>query len=245
MNQFFASGGQIIGVSDSASVLPMNIQDWFHLGWTSWISLLSKRLSRAFSNTVQKHKFFSVQPSLRLNIPACIGEGNGNPLQYSCLENSRDRGAWQAAVHGVTQSRTRLKWLSSSSSSSSLLYEPTLTSYMTTGKTIVLTRRKFDSKVMSLLFNMLPKLVIAFLPRSKCLLTSWLQSPCAVILESKKTKSITIIFFKEPTDTRGWWGHTFLFHPAHLSSPNITTKIIPILRKNWGYWREFQCTRIF
>ena len=47
---------------------------------------------------------------------SCIGEGNGNPLQYSCLENPRDRGAWWAAVYGVTQSRTRLKWLSSSSS---------------------------------------------------------------------------------------------------------------------------------
>ena len=46
---------------------------------------------------------------------SCIGEGNGNPLQYSCLENLRDRGAWWAAVYGVTQSRTRLKWLSSSS----------------------------------------------------------------------------------------------------------------------------------
>ena len=49
---------------------------------------------------------------------SCIGEGNGNPLQYSCLENPRDRGAWWAAVYGVTQSRTRLKQLSSSSSSS-------------------------------------------------------------------------------------------------------------------------------
>ena len=48
---------------------------------------------------------------------SCIGEGNGNPLQWSCLENPRDGGAWWAAVYGVTQSRTRLKWLSSSSSS--------------------------------------------------------------------------------------------------------------------------------
>ena len=49
---------------------------------------------------------------------SCIGEGNGNPLQYSCLENPRDGGGWWAAVYGVAQSRTRLKWLSSSSSSS-------------------------------------------------------------------------------------------------------------------------------
>ena len=51
----------------------------------------------------------------RLSIHACIGEGNGNPLQNSCLENPRDRGAWCAAVYGVAQSRTRLKRLSSSS----------------------------------------------------------------------------------------------------------------------------------
>ena len=52
MSQFFASGGQSIGVSASASVLPMNIHDWFPLGWTGWISLLSKGLSRVFSNTI-------------------------------------------------------------------------------------------------------------------------------------------------------------------------------------------------
>ena len=65
MSQFFTSGGQSIGVSALASVLPMNIQDWFPLGWTGWISLQSKGLSRVFSNiTVQKHQFFSTQPSL-------------------------------------------------------------------------------------------------------------------------------------------------------------------------------------
>ena len=64
--------------------------------------------------------------------------------------------------------------------------------YMTTGKTIALTRRTFVSKVMSLLFNMLSRLVIAFLPRSKCLLISWLQSSSAVILEPKKIKSVTV-----------------------------------------------------
>ena len=65
MSQFFASGGQSIGVSASASVLPMNIQDWSPLGWTGWISLQSKGLSRVSSNTtVQKHQFFSPQLSL-------------------------------------------------------------------------------------------------------------------------------------------------------------------------------------
>ena len=78
---------------------------------------------------------------------SCIGEGNGNPLQCSCLENPRDREAWWAAVYGVAQSRTRLKRLSSSSSS---------------------------------------RLVINFLPKSKRLLISWLQSPSAVILEPPK-----------------------------------------------------------
>ena len=118
---FFASGGWSIGVSASASVLPMNIQDWFPLGWTGWISLQSKGLSWVFSNTTaQKHQFFGAQ-----------------------------------------------------------LSHP----YMTTGKTIVLTRWTFVSKVMSLLFNKLSRLVIGFLPRSKCLLISWLQSPSAVILE--------------------------------------------------------------
>ena len=65
MRQLFISGGQSIGVSASSSVLPMNIQDWFPLGLTSWISLLSKGLSRIFSNTtVQKHQFFGTQLSL-------------------------------------------------------------------------------------------------------------------------------------------------------------------------------------
>ena len=65
MSQFFTSGSQSIGVSASGSVLPMNTQDWFALGWTGWISLQSKGLSRVFSNTtVQKHQFFGAQLSL-------------------------------------------------------------------------------------------------------------------------------------------------------------------------------------
>ena len=68
MSQFFVSGGQSVGVSASASVLPMNIQDWFPLGWAGWISLQSKGLSRVFSNTtVQKHQFFGAQLSLWSN----------------------------------------------------------------------------------------------------------------------------------------------------------------------------------
>ena len=65
MSQLFASGGQSLGVSASTSVLPMNTQDWSPLGWTGWIPLQSKGLSRVFSNTtVQKHQFFGAQLSL-------------------------------------------------------------------------------------------------------------------------------------------------------------------------------------
>ena len=68
MSQFFTSGGQSVGVSASTSLLPMNIQDWFPLGWTGWISLQSKGLSRVFSNTtVQKHQFVGAQPSSQSN----------------------------------------------------------------------------------------------------------------------------------------------------------------------------------
>ena len=115
------------------SVLPMNIQDWFPLGLTSLISLVSNRLSRAFSSTtVQKHQFFGVLP------------------------------------------------------------------YMTTGKTIALTIWSFDGKVMSLLFNILSRFVIAFLPRSNHLLISWQQSPSAIILEPKKRKSSTFLSLLPP-----------------------------------------------
>ena len=65
MSQFFASGGQSIGVSTSTSILQMNTQDWFPLGWTGWITLQAKGLSRVFSNTtIQNHQFFGAQLSL-------------------------------------------------------------------------------------------------------------------------------------------------------------------------------------
>ena len=68
MSQLFAWGGQSTGVSASASVLPMNTQDWYPLGWTGWISLQSKGLSRVFSNTiVQKHQFFGTRLSSQSN----------------------------------------------------------------------------------------------------------------------------------------------------------------------------------
>ena len=76
--------------------------------------------------------------------------------------------------------------------------------YMTTGKTIALTRWTFVSKILSLLYNMLFRLVIASLPRSKCLLISWLQSPPAVILEPKKIKSVTVSIFSN-LFAMHWW----------------------------------------
>ena len=126
----FASGGQSMGVSASASVLPMNIQDWFPLGWTGWISLPSKRLSRIFSNTTfQKLQLFGAL--VVKNMPASAGDtrevgsihrlgrspggGPNNPLQCSCLANPLDRGAWWAVVHRVTKNSDMNKPLSNNS----------------------------------------------------------------------------------------------------------------------------------
>ena len=110
-------------------------------------------------------------------------------------------------------------------------------SYITTGKTITMTRWTFVGKVMSLLFNMLSRLVIAFLPRSKCLLISWLQSPSAVIFETKKRKSITFTLFPHLSAVKWWdqmpwclffeyWALGQLFHfPLSLSS---TGSLVPL-----------------
>ena len=147
MSQFFTLHSQSIGVSASASVLPMNIQDWFPLGWTSWISLQSKGLS----SLLQHH-------SSKASILLC-------------------------SAFFIVQ-----------------LSHP----YMTTGKIIILTGQIFIGKVMSLFFSMLSRLVIALLPRSKCFLISWLQSPSAVILEPPKIKSLTISIV-HPTISMKWW----------------------------------------
>ena len=100
-----------------------------------------------------------------------------------------DREAWRAAIHGVAKSQTRL------SNFCVFLTVQLSHPYMTTGKTIALTRRIFVGKVMFLLFNMLSRLVITFLPRNKHLLISWLQSPSAVILEPKKKISVNTSTF--------------------------------------------------
>ena len=130
VSQFFTSGGQSIGASASASVLPMNIQGWFPLG-SDWLVLLA--VQGTLKSLLQHH-------SSKASVLRCLAFFI---VQLSHL-------------------------------------------YMTTGKTIALTILAFVGKVMSLLFNMLSRFVIAFLPRSRCLLISCLQSPSTVILESKK-----------------------------------------------------------
>ena len=134
MSQFFTSDGQSIGVSVSASVLPMNIQD------IDWFDLLADQ--GTLKSLLQHH-------------------------------SSKASILWGSAFFIVQLSHT----------------------YMTSEKTIALTRRTFVGKVMSLLFNMLSRLVITFLSRSKCLLMSWLQSPSAAILEPQKIKSDTVSSF--------------------------------------------------
>ena len=85
--------------------------------------------------------------------------------------------------------------------------------YMTTGKSIALTRWTFVGKVMSLRFNMWSRFVIAFLPRNKCVLISWLQSPSAVILEPKKIKSVTVLVVSSSIchEVMGWDAMIFIF----------------------------------
>ena len=100
MSQLFASGGQSTGVSASTSVLPVNTQDWSPLGWTGWISLQSKGLSRVFSNTtVQKHQFYiqSIFTSLYLTQDtACLGLVHGDDPER-CYGEGGGRGvhAWE------------------------------------------------------------------------------------------------------------------------------------------------------
>ena len=135
MSQFLESGGQSIGVSATATIHPVIIQDRFPLGLTGLISY-SPRDSQESSPI----------PQFKSSILQC--------LAFFIVQLSHP--------------------------------------YMTTGKTTALTRWIFVGKVMSLIFNMLFRLVITFLPRSKHLLVSWLQSSSAVILEPRKIKSVTV-----------------------------------------------------
>ena len=115
--------------------------------------------------------------------------------EYSGLISFRTDWFDHLAVQGTQESSPAPQLETISSLVLTLPYGPTLIHTLTTGKTIALTRLTFIGKGMSLLFNMLPRLVIAFLPRSKPLLISWLQSLSTVILESKKIKSVLISSF--------------------------------------------------
>ena len=224
MSQLFTSGGQSIGVSDSASVLPMNTQDWSPLGWTGWISLQS---NRTLKSLLQHHSskasilwcsaFFIVQLShpymtaaaaakSRQSCPTLCDPVDGSPFRLhrswdspgkktgagchfllqcmkvksesevaqSCptLRDPTDCSPPGSFVHGIFQARALE--CGATAFSNTWLLENKQTN-------IALTRQTFVDKVMSLLFNMLSRLVITFLPRSKRLLISWLQSPTAVI----------------------------------------------------------------
>ena len=161
MNWLFASGGQNIGAS--ASVLPMNIWDWFPEYW--------------YSNFEYQIFIFLGIESMNIDTPMNIQDWliwspcSPRDSQESSPTHSSKASILQCSAFFTVQ-----------------LSHP----YMTTGKTIALTRWTCVGKVMSLLFNKLSRFVITFLPRSKRLLISWLQSPSAVILEPPKIKSDTV-----------------------------------------------------
>ena len=181
----FTEGGQSIGVSASSPVLPMNIQGWFPLRLTGFISFQSKGLSRLFSSTtIKKYQFFCAQSS--------------------------------------SPTSTHDYW-----------------------ETIALTIWTFVSKVMSLLFNTLSKFVIASLPRSKHLLISWLQSLSTVILELKKTKSVTASPFPPYICHEAIRLASMIFafsmlsfKPASPPPPNPYTEILIPRTSEWDFiWR--------
>ena len=188
MSQLFTSGGQSVGASASALVLPVNIQGWFPLGLTGWISLQSKGLK----SLLQLH-------SLKASI-----------LCHSAF---------------FIAQLSRL--------------------YMTIQKTIALTIRTFVDKVRSLLFNMLSRLVVAFLPRSRCLLIYWPQSPSTVILEPKKIKSVTLSIVSPSIChemmeldamifTFKCWVLSQLFHSPLL--PSSRGSLVPLHFLPWGWY---------
>ena len=190
--QFFTSNGLSIGVSASASVLPVH----------------------SFKKFISRSSFLLQRPNYTSGI-----QGNQARALWSnteCWRLSSQRAPHLSDSTSVLQWTPglisfRMDWLDllavqgtpknllqHHSSKPSILWHPAFFTvrlshpHMTTGKTIALTRWTFVDKVMSLLFNMLSRLVITFLSRSKSLLTSWLQSPSAVILEPQKIKSDTV-----------------------------------------------------
>ena len=140
-------------------------------------------------------RVFSNESALRIRWPNCwsfsfnISPSNEHPGLISFRMDWLDLLAVQGALKSLLQHHSSKESILQCSAFFIVqLSHP----YMTTGKTITLTRRNFVGKVMSLLLYMLSRLVITFLPRSKCLLISWLQSPSAVVLEPRKIKSDTV-----------------------------------------------------
>ena len=137
-------------------------------------------------------RVFSNESVLRIRWPKYCSFSI-RPNEYSGMFSFRIHWFYLLTVQETLQeSSPTPQFKSINSSAPSFFYGPTLTSIMNTGKTKPLTRWTFVCKVMPLLFNMLSRLVIAFLPRSKHLLISWLQSPSAVILEPAKIKSLNV-----------------------------------------------------
>ena len=181
MGWFFTLSGQSIRASASASVLPVNIQDWFPLGWAGWnipwhvplVSLIFLKRSLVFP----KYQSFNISPY----------------NEYSGLISFTSDWLDLLGVQGTLKSLLQHHSSKASILRLSAFFTVQLSHpYMTTGKTIALTGRTFVGKVMSLLLNMLSRLVITFLPRSKCLLIPWLWSPSAVILEPRKINLATV-----------------------------------------------------
>ena len=164
---------------------------WVSHGIQSSHSLLS---SSPPTYSLSQHQVFSNESALRIRWPKYWGFSYNisSSNEYSGLISFRMGWLCLLAVQGSLRGLLQQQFKSINSSVLSVLYSPTLTSICDNGKTIVFTRQSFAGKVMSLIFNMLSKLIIAFLPRSKRLLISWLQLPSAVILEPPKIKSVTV-----------------------------------------------------
>ena len=202
MRQLFATVGQSIGVSASTSVLPMNIQCWFPLGSNGVTSLLSKGLSRVFSSTtIQKDQFYSDQSSLWLKSHICTWKS----LSFAQLHTpwkspGQNTGVSSCSLlqrifptQGLNPGHPHCRWI---------LYQLShdggpvhdylfVHGYWKNHSTI----QTFVSKVISLLFNMLSRFVIAFLPKSKCFIISWLKSTLEIILEHRKENLSLFLLF--------------------------------------------------
>ena len=211
MSQFFTSGGQITGVSASASVLPVNeseviqscltlcdpvdcslprssIYGIFQARILEWVATSFSRGSSQprdwtwVSRIVGRHfTVWATREALPMNIQDWF------PLGWTGWISLRSKELSRVLQHRKSKASILLH--------SAFLIVQFLNPHMTAGKTIALTRWTFVGKVTSLLFNMLFRLVVTFLPRSKHLFISWLQSPSAVILEPKTVKSEVFVFF--------------------------------------------------